>query len=211
MNHLKKFSLLILLIATTYPVSAQLTLRGGLNLSNIAINSDFGNLNTKLKPGFYFGISSDILISEKVIFEPGILFNTKGFRTKFDFFGESAKSRSTMFYTDVFFNVKPRFALINGGAIFLTAGPYVGLGLFGRDVTIYDGERETYSIDWNEDGLNRFDFGVNLGAGFEFTEQLDIDFRYTLGLANITADSEDGSSHHRILSLGMGWKLGNQR
>jgi len=56
--------------------------KGGFNLSNVFVKDNDGTYtdDLKSKPGFNIGITAELPISEKVLFETGLLLSTKGFK-----------------------------------------------------------------------------------------------------------------------------------
>jgi hypothetical protein len=75
-----------------------------------------------------------------------------------------------------------------------------------------DQKEETISIgnDKEEDGVVPFDYGVNMGAGVEFSG-INLCFQYGLGLANTSPHSENSyTSKNKVIGISVGYKFGGK-
>ena len=87
-------------------------------------------------------------------------------------------------------------------------GPYLAYAL-NRSTTITDkntGQSETNDYTFNKDLDNRLDFGLLLGAGFEYRlkkSKISVEARYTIGLGDINKDKVVKSelSQFRVLAI----------
>ena len=79
-------------------------------------------------------------------------------------------------------------------AIFGNAGPYLAIGLFGKAKAEGD-ILDEYEFDDNstnvfgDDAMKRFDFGLGLKAGVEFSQKYQISIGYDWGLVENIKDS----------------------
>jgi opacity protein-like surface antigen len=85
-------------------------------------------------------------------------------------------------------------------AFSLEAGPQVGFLMSAKLKA--DGD----SVD-NKDEYNTTDFGLNLGAGYDFTENISAGVRYTLGLSNIAKDSGSDKVMNNNFALALAYKF----
>lgn len=90
------------------------------------------------------------------------------------------------------FNVAPKFHL--------EAGPQVGF------LTSAKYKADNDSIDAKDD-FESTDFGLNLGLGFDFTENLSAGLRYTFGLSNIAKDNGDDKVQNANFALALSYKF----
>ncbi|PTM09939.1 MAG: hypothetical protein DA407_04710 [Bacteroidetes bacterium] len=81
--------------------------------------------------------------------------------------------------------VMARFNVADG--FILQAGPQIGFLMSAKDEYEFDGDSGEEDV---KDYLKNIDFGINLGAGYQFSGGFGIDATYNLGLTNI-ADSPD--------------------
>ncbi|MDR6762771.1 opacity protein-like surface antigen [Flavobacterium sp. 2755] len=182
-------------------------LKGGLNASNFS--GDTEGLDFKSRFGFNVGGFAEIKFSEKFAIQPEVLYSTQG--AKVDNFGLEIDGLG-FFTGDASFN----FAYINVPVMFkyfaaekfsLEAGPQIGFLVSAELKTKVDGYgSSTQDI---KDNFESIDFGLNLGAGYDFTENFFVGARYNLGLANIakTEEGDDSKLHNGVFSLSAGYKF----
>lgn len=90
----------------------------------------------------------------------------------------------------------------------LEAGPQIGFLTSAKTSTKLDG----YSQTFDEDAKKYFesvDFGLNFGAGYDFTKNVSAGVRYNLGLSNIlkTEPGDNSESQNSVFSLSVGYKF----
>ena len=88
--------------------------------------------------------------------------------------------------------VAPKFSL--------ELGPQIGF------LTSAKGEAMGVSVDI-EDFFKSTDFGLNFGAGYDFTDKFSASVRYNLGLSNIAEDSGGESVQNSVFSISLGYKF----
>lgn len=85
------------------------------------------------------------------------------------------------------------FAIGSSNKLFVEAGPYVSVGLWGSRETKYTGNTQidkvkTHKVFESNGGLNRFDCGVTVGVGAELAKHFRLKCAYELGLPNLQRD-----------------------
>lgn len=231
------FTSLILSYIASNVLAQDISLRGGFNLSNMLIKSDFGSQSDdyKARPGFHFGGIVNFPLSNNFSIETGILFTTKGYRQNLEFptpsdsdqliiddeFQESTittefKIRMNLSYIDLPLAGKMVYDL-KDVKIYGLVGPYLGYGVSGQlsGEEIENGEivnEETQDIEWGtSNGFKRFDYGLYMGAGIEINN-FQIGINYSWGLANINNGPDNSSNQvHRNRALGLvsiGYRIG---
>lgn len=207
---MKKIILSAIAVMTFAFVNAQdvkYGVKGGVNISNFSGDTDGTDLKSRV--GFNIGGFVEIKFSEKFALQPEILYSTQG--TKFKNVGAEVGGS---FYTgDINFNL----AYINIPVMFkyygtkkfsIEAGPQIGFLTSAKSKTKLDGFNRTNQIDV-KDIFESIDFGLNLGAGYDFTENIFVGARYNFGLANI-AKTEAGDNtklHNSVFSFSVGYKF----
>lgn len=189
---MKKLVIIFLGVVFGLQVNAQLTFgpRAGLNLASIVGDNE----DAKMKIGFQVGGAANYEISDMFSLQPGLLLSMKGVTDDLD--EDEGKSSMSLGYLEI-----PVNAVANFSGFQVFAGPYVGLGLFGKSKWEYDGESNDTDIQFVSDykdvdddkfGLKRLDFGINAGLGYKM-DALQIQAGYGLGLANMNPpyDGED--------------------
>jgi hypothetical protein len=222
MKKIKNLLFIVLLITLASSTFAQsFGIKAGLNLSNMTMKDDEDTYSDdyKMLPGFHVGVVAEIPFSDMFSFEPGLLLSTKGFKFEEseEYMGETMESKMKMslYYLDIPLNLKASFGS-DDTKFYGTFGPYLGMGLSGKyksEISFMgETESEDEDVEWGsdaeEDDIKRFDFGVAVGAGVEFGA-ISVGAAYALGLANISAYTEEGSSiKNKVISVSVGYKFG---
>lgn len=216
----KLFALMFVISLAGQAHAQSIHLKGGLNLANMSFDGDwFDDDDPSWKAGFILGATVEFPITSMLSLETGMLFASKGYKFELkesgDDFEFKAEETMNLLYVDIPITGKALFSAGDAN-IFLTAGPYVGVGLTGTIKGEYketsNGESASESfeqdIDWgsgDDDDLKRLDFGLLLGAGVEFGS-LTIGAAYGMGLANISP--HDGFEiKNKTISLTLGYKI----
>ena len=154
--------------------------KGGLNMSNFT-----GDLDSDAKIGFFVGGFAEFKVTEKFAVQPELLFSNLG--AKDNDIDEALNLNYILVPVMAKFYVTEKFNL--------EAGPQVGFLMSAK----VDGEDV-------KDFFKSTDFALNLGAGFDVTENLTVGLRYSLGLSNvIDADGVDVKNSN--IGLGLGFKF----
>lgn len=172
--------------------STRFGVKGGLNLSTV-VGGDVED--TKSLVGFHVGGFAEIKVVEKFFIQPELLYSAQG--TKFDGpFGEDFDTKLN--YLNI--PVLAKYYIVEKFSV--EAGPQLGILLSAKA----DGEDI-------KDYTRSVDFGFNIGAGYNFTDNLSIGLRYTIGLSPISdkdIDNEDDyydSAKNSNLALSLAYKF----
>lgn len=210
----------------------QLSILGGLNMSNMTEKDDDENYSKegeyKIRLGGHAGLLYTYNFSDKLGIETGVMFNTKGFRLKFEeeeFFEENPqKSSSEMIkykvnvnlnYIDIPVMLKFNHDLNEKISLIGYTGPALGIAVGGKFKTKVEfmGETEKDTEDVNfgndpeEDDYKRIDLGLMMGAGVMISN-FRVGLMYNQGLLNISPYTENGFvSRNRVLSIGVGYNI----
>lgn len=166
----------IMAFAFTNAQSTRFGVKGGLNISNI-VGGDIDN--TKSLVGFHVGGLAEIHVVEKFYIQPELLLSAQG--AKFDGpFGSDGDLKLNYLNIPVlakYYVVDKKFSV--------EAGPQLGILLSAKS----DGQ------DF-KDYTRSADLGFNLGAGYDFTDNLSVGLRYTIGLSPISDNDIDNSEDY---------------
>jgi len=158
----------ILIAGISFAQMPRIGVTAGLNASNI---NGTGNKN---KAGLQAGLVADFSVIENFSVIPELLFSQRGYSN--DLLG-GATSGITLNYIQLPVNAAYKFGVGNGSKVLVFAGPYFGYGISATDAVF--GSTGVY---------NRFDFGFNAGAGYEF-EKIFFKLQVNPGLINISHSS----------------------
>jgi opacity protein-like surface antigen len=176
--------------------------KGGLNVANIS--GDIEDNSSKV--GFHVGGFVEIKVSDKFSVQPELLFSTQGAQREYseDFGGTvvSINEKINLSYLNI--PVMAKYYVAEGFS--LEAGPQIGFLTSAKYKFEAEGEEE--EVDGKDD-FESVDFGLNFGAGYDFTENLSAGLRYNLGLSNIvkTDAGNDNKFQNSVLSVSLGYKF----
>ena len=219
---------LLLILLNGNAQKSSLILRGGVNLANVTISENGRIDEAKAITSFQAGLIGDISLGQFVSLQPGLLVTGKGSKTQS---GETTdpnyfKATSNPLYLEVPLNLVFKFGANDGPKFFAGAGPYLAIGIAGKNKaegkflgTFFSSESD---IDWSNDDpttlnyeegvgfgiMKRFDYGLNGTAGIDLKKAV-LSVNYGLGLAKLQSGSEnsDDNNKHRVLSFTIGFKL----
>jgi len=230
---MKKQILLILpLLFILLNINAQkssIILRGGLNLANVTISENGRVDDAKNLASFQAGFIGDFTLGQFVSLQPGLFVTGKGSKTQS---GESTdanyfKATTNPIYLEVPLNLVFKFGENGGPNFFVGAGPYMAIGIAGKNKTegkflgtsfsseddIVWSDDDPTTLDYEEGAgfgiMKRFDYGLNGTAGIDLKKAV-LSVNYGWGLAKLQSGSEssdDDNNKHRVLSFTIGFKL----
>ena len=207
---MKKVLLFFVLVAmSVVSVNAQDNLKwgvmAGMNVSKYTITGFDSRI------GFHAGVKAELGLSQEAsgaYMDFAALLTLKG--AKIDG-GSIASIKFNPYYLEVPVHVGYKYAVNDDFALFGNVGPYIAVGLFGKakakvDVNIADlGELGTNSASediFGNDGLKRFDFGLGLKAGVEFSKKYQFAISYDFGLVEV---AKDLGMKNRNLMISLGY------
>ncbi|UKB86153.1 PorT family protein [Chryseobacterium sp. MEBOG06] len=162
-------------------------LKAGLNVSTLSGD------NLKAKAGFYAGAFATIPVAQDFSVQPEILYSGMGAKDKYD---SSSKLNLDYLSIPVMFQYN---ALPN---LYLEAGPQFNILLSSQ---LKDNSTK---ID-TKDLTKGFDFGIGIGAGYYFTQNIGVNVRYVAGLSDIAKNRIDGSDSVKngAFQVGLAYKF----
>lgn len=179
---MKKLSLfLAIVLAFTMASQAQVSfgVKGGLNLANLSGDVEDNNM----KVGFQIGGVMDYALSDAFSIQPSLLLSNKGAA----FEGDGWDATLSLNYLEV-----PIHATYKISGLQIFAGPYVGVGLFGK---VKPSEGDDMDVEFTSDVDEDFEFdkfpvrpldiGLNFGVGYTVMENIQVQALYGLGLTNL--------------------------
>jgi hypothetical protein len=204
-------------------------IKAGLNSANISVTDDGHVENAKSLKSFHVGVIGDLHLASILSFQPGILLSGKGSKTQS---GNSSdanyfKATTNPLYLEIPANLVLKFPLAANAKIFAGAGPYLGIGIAGKNKVEGKVQGVAFeskeNIEWSNDDpttlneeegagfgvLRRFDYGLNALAGVEF-DKLLLGVGYGHGLAKLQSGSDNSSNDNnknRVWSFSLGYRF----
>ncbi|PKP47714.1 MAG: PorT family protein [Bacteroidetes bacterium HGW-Bacteroidetes-1] len=174
-------------------------IRGGFDMQTFNGKDHNGDqLKLSLVPRYNVGVVVDIPVALGFYFQPGLLYTTKGAKSKDQFLGIDMSAEYNLSYIELplSFLYKPT---VGYGKFMLGFGPYLAYGFGGKvKYEINNASSEEDIVFGNEyssanpNDLKYFkalDFGANLFFGYQLSSGISLQLNTQLGLAKINADN----------------------
>ena len=185
--------------------------RIGMNVANIG-GDPKPEMDAKL--GFKAGIVADFPLADNIYLEPGLYFSPKGAKKEYSVLGVTSKTYCNLNYVEIPINGVYKFEVNSNFAVRGHVGPYFGFGILGKTKTKVDGKVDKESKVSNfKDGHNKydephndyskFDFGLNLGAGIEFSVCY-LGVQYGMGFVDFNRNRGDQKLRNNVFSVDFG-------
>ncbi|MGQ1891112.1 porin family protein [Thermophagus sp. OGC60D27] len=182
------------LFSTVSFSQAQFGIKAGVNISNYG-GDDGDGMDSRLVP--LFGGFARFNLSDNMSFQPELLYSMKGAKGSGEVEGINVDVTEKLSYIDVPLMLK---FYVSEGFNF-QAGPQLSFLLSAEGE--FKGGGVSVTEDYKE-YMKSVDFGLNLGAGYEFDFGFGIDFRYNMGLTNIVDDG-GGEIKNRAFQIGVSY------
>ncbi|MGN0002724.1 MAG: outer membrane beta-barrel protein [Sphingobacterium composti] len=201
-------SLLFLILGFTVQGQTEFGLKAGLNSAqyNYKKSEIMGDTEALLR--YYLAGYLDTRMTRWLYLHPEISLQGKGSKLIESEVRGSTKIIQKVNWLDLTFNFLGKLPVDGIGSVFAGAGPYVGFTMDGTNTTA-EGNSTTAVIIYEDNALERFDYGVNLLTGVKFGKRLSLNVSYKLGLRNIAEDYFKWSPNvkNRVFSVGLGFAL----
>ncbi|KFF12057.1 hypothetical protein IW15_10770 [Chryseobacterium soli] len=196
-------------------------IKGGGNAASF--NSQELSLNNQ-KIGFHAGVFVNIPLSEKFSVQPEVLYNQLGARsvlssTDVTTGATNVKTKNEDKITMNYVSVPLMLQMRPTRNFYIEAGPEFSYFLDGKtkgDRTVSTTtagvtttQTASHSEDLNKDDVNKFNLGLGLGLGYDFTPHLGINARYVNSLTDMRNSKPEGTDplNHRVFQLGLNYKF----
>jgi len=156
----------------------QFGVKGGLNVSTL-----MGNIENKTsKVGFQLGGFAEFKLAKGFFIQPEILYSTQG--GKYEISGIDYLNKQELNTSYLIVPIMLKYYVVD--KVSIEAGPQIGFLLEangnyetrnGSEI-FYSGNGRTKDVYMTEN------IGLNIGAGYDFTNKLTVGIRYAFGMAN---------------------------
>lgn len=151
-------------------------IKGGLNFSNLYSDDVDENILT----GFNVGLFTQIALNNNVAIQPELNFSTKGAELKYDNAFATGTGKFNLSYIEI-----PVLLKLNLTDNFnIHVGPYVAFLVDSKITNEDENGNINFEEDIDEDDLNKFDYGLAAGIGFDI-DSFGLGARYNYGLATV--------------------------
>ena len=197
---MKKLILGIALFGGLSAANAQIDLgvKGGLNFSTLSGDSKkLYDDQTKFRTDFYVGGYANYKVTDQISFQPELLYSKQGSGLK-----TNDNSNTKIVTHNINIPLMGRYEIMDG--LNLEFGPQLGFLVSAKK------KSEEGKLDQKEkfaDNFKTFDFGLNFGAGYKVTDELEINARFTKGLSNMSNYNTNNKITNTYFSVGVAYKL----
>lgn len=200
---MKKLFLGLAIVVSSLTFAQQFGIKAGVNLSTVSdaesLTEVANSVDAKSKVGFNAGVFANFPVAESFSVQPELLYNALG--TKLTNKGNTGNDNALTLNLD-YLSLPVMFQYNLVPNLYLEAGPQFSYLLSSKFK--YNGN----STDSNTDGLNKFDIGIGLGAGYYFNGNIGITARYVAGLTDIIKDNPtDTSFKNNAFQVGLAFKF----
>ncbi len=179
-------------------------IKAGMNVSSLSKDAALEDQGSKI--GFNAGVFATIPVATSFNIQPEVLYSEYGDKYDQVVLGNRYSSARHLDYIAVpvmfQYNFVPNF--------YVEAGPEFGFLVSAKNKL----KNETNNNTLNESGdykdqLNTFNFGLGLGAGYYFTDNIGITARYVAGLTDIAKNRPNGSDavRNNVFQVGLAFKF----
>lgn len=152
--------------------------------------------------GFQIGGFAEFKISDKFAIQPELMYSAQGGKESYNEKGYEVEVFTKLGYINIPIMAKYYVAK----SFSLEAGPQIGFLTSAKGEMKADGESLEVDI---KDEVESVDFGLNFGAGYDFTENITAGLRYNFGLSNVakTDAGDDYEVKNSVFSISLGYKF----
>ncbi|RRT94451.1 MULTISPECIES: porin family protein [Empedobacter] len=202
---MKKLILGIALFGGLSAANAQIDLgvKGGLNFPTLSGDSrQLYENQTKFRTDFYVGGYANYKITDQISFQPELLYSKQGAGLK-----TNDNSKAKLITHNINIPLMGRYEIMDG--LNVEFGPQLGFLVSAKEK--YELGKENTKIKAT-DNFKTFDFGLNFGAAYKITDELEINARFTKGLSNINdyypqTVNDNYKITNTYFSIGVAYKL----
>lgn len=195
-------------------------IRAGLNFANVSAEANHRIYETDNRTAFHVGVVVDIPIVKSLYVQPGFYLQSKGAKYEEieddEYYSSGLEITGSPLYLQIPVLLSYRCDFSDAVQLQVNFGPYFAYGVGGKLKVENWNERdsEKYSYNFFGDDLdafkfNRFDCGLQVGAGFTFAKHYYVGFAYEFGLTNSIDVSREYRSQLKDMSVkNSNWMLG---
>ncbi len=195
-------AVVVMAFAFTNAQEVKFGIKGALSITTLT--GDVEDASSKV--GFQAGGFAEIKITDKFSVQPEVLYSAQGGKEKGDIENNGNVFSAEVDYKLAYINVPVMAKYYVADKFNLEAGPQIGFLVSAKGKMSALGRSEEVDM---KDAYKSIDLGLNLGAGYDFTENLSVGVRYTLGLSNIASDDLDNDFNikNSVFALSFGYKF----
>ena len=175
---------------------------------NISAPSDYYS-----KTGFNVGVKGEWglpNVSKGLYLDFGVLLSSQGWESSGYYDTQEKQSmqwKGNPYFLNIPIHIGYKFSLGHNTALFAHVGPYIGIGLFGKNKLVTEteaGKKATTTLADNvfsDKQAERFDWGIGGKVGVEFAKHVQVAVGYDWGLKNLKTSSNPVDFKNKVFSV----------
>lgn len=189
--------------ANTSSSPVRFGIKAGMNVASISKDNTLDDQKSKI--GFNAGVFANIPIASSFSVQPEVLYSQYGSKANYTMAGNKYSASSNLDYVTVpvmlQYNFIPNF--------YIEAGPEFGLMVSAKNKVKNETNGNSSTTDNYKDELNTFNFGIGLGLGYYFTDNIGVTARYVAGVTDIAKDRASNSDavKNNVFQVGLAYKF----
>ncbi len=178
-------------------------IKAGVNFPNY----QYENTESKSTTNFHVTAYLDAPISDYFAIQPGLSLQGKGAKLAESNIADFTWTQNTM-WLEIPVNFVAKIPTMDVGSFIIGAGPYVGIGLSGKNKyeSNFGGTEREFEFGKNG-SLRRTDFGANILAGYQMNQGISITANYGLGLTDLSPEGASGKINNRVWGISLGFRI----
>jgi len=174
----------------------------GLNIANMTFDQDGLSISPDSRTAFNIGLTVDVPLLESIYIKSGLFYTGKGCKFE-DKYGDVVYSPA---YLEIPILASYRYDFSEAAQMQLNFGPYLAYGIGGK-AKDDDDEEDFFGSDSD---TNRFDAGLQIGAGITVNQHYYFGVAYQWGLTNVMSNNHDKSNdgltiHNKNFMINVGY------
>jgi len=178
--------------------------KAGMNVSSVSKDGALDDQGSKI--GFNAGVFANIPVGSMFSVQPEVLYSQYGDKYDQVILGKRISSARHLDYITV--PVMLQYNIIPN--LYVEAGPEFGFLVSAKNKLKNESDNDVINQSGDyKDGLNGFNFGIGLGAGYYFTDNIGVTARYVAGITDIAKDRPNGSdaTRNNVFQVGLAYKF----
>ncbi len=195
---MKKLILGAALAVSSLSFAQQFGVKGGVNISSM--DGDTWS-DAKSKVGFYAGFLYNAPLGANFSIQPELIYTQYGAKLLDNAIQKTNLNIGYVAVPVMFqYNFVPNF--------YVEAGPEFGFNVNANAKTDYknDNIKASARTEIDTDNFKTFNFGMGIGLGYDFTENVGINARYTAGLTNVY-ENDKLDAKNGAFQVGLNYKF----
>lgn len=186
-------------------VEAQVTygIKAAPQITNL-VGDDADDIKSKV--GFNAGVYMNYRVSDQFAIQPEVQYSTQGGKAEFSNTDAGITTKVDAKAKLDYINVPLMVKWYAYDGLNFEFGPQVGFNTSAKyeaTTTVSGGGAAgTYEVKEDIDDIQKTDFGLNFGVGYELPAGLNVGFRYTHGLTDVVKDLKAKNS---VMALSLGY------